>query len=39
MQEFCRLIIVNLAKAHFQLNITKLNNVHSFTSKLKQKAN
>ena len=39
MQEFCRLIIVNLTKVHSQLHITILNHVHSFTSKLKQKAN
>ena len=34
-QELCRLIIVNLTKVHSQLNITILNHVHSFTSKIK----
>jgi len=38
-QELCRLIIVNLTKVHSQLNITIVNHVHSFTSKIKQKAN
>jgi len=35
----CRLIIVNLNKVHSQLDFTILNHVHSFTSKIMQKAN